>query len=72
LIVKLKRCESGVNCTAKDHKIPATTLKDWLSGRVMDKTNLDQAGISMRTIKELSTFVKDCATIVYGNLINKL
>ena len=63
----VKSGKSGINRAAKDHGVPPTTLKDRLSGRVQKNTNPGPSRyLNDKEEKELSTFVKNCATIGYG------
>ena len=51
----------------RDHGIPATTLKDRLSGRVKENCHPGPSRyLTENEENELSTFVKDCASIGYG------
>ena len=66
-IEAVKSRKSGVNRAARDDGIPATTLKDRLSGRVKENCHFGQSRYLNDTEEnELSTFVKNCASIGYG------
>ena len=66
-IEAVKSRKSGVNRAARDHGIPATTLKDRLSGRVKENCHPGPSRyLTENEENELSTFVKDCASIGYG------
>ena len=59
--------QSGINCAARDHGVPPTTLKDRISGRVQNNTKPGPAKyLSDKEESELSTFLKDCAAVGYG------
>jgi len=63
----VKSGKSGVNQAARDHGVPPTTLKDRLSGRVKENTKPGASRyLNDMEEKELSTFVKGCASIGYG------
>jgi len=40
----VKSGKNGANRAAKDHGVPATALKNWLSGRVQKDTNSVPSG----------------------------
>jgi len=66
-IEAVKSGNSGVNRAAKDYGIPATTLKDRLSGRVKENALPGpNRYLNENKENELSMFVKDCASIGYG------
>ena len=63
----VKSGKSGVNCAAADFGIPATTLKDILSGRVKENCRPGPSRyINENEENELSIFVKYCASICFG------
>lgn len=63
----VKSGKSGVNRAAIDHRVPSTTLKDRLSGRVKEGTNPGpRRYLDKEQETELSAFVKNCAAIGYG------
>ena len=63
----IKAGKSGVNRAAMDHGIPATTLKDRLSGRTKENSRSGPSRyLNENEENELSIFVKDCASIGYG------
>ena len=67
----VKSGKSGINHAAINHGIPPTTLKDRLSGRVQNSTPGPVRYLSNNKEKELSTFIKDCASIGYGKGSNE-
>ena len=59
--------KSGMNRAAADNGIPATTLKDRLSGRTKENSRSGpNRYLNENEENELSTFVEDCASIGYG------
>ena len=66
MLAALKAVESGmgINKAACEHGVPATTLKDWVSGRVAHAPDLTYVSVEEET--ELGTFLKNCACVGYG------
>ena len=58
--------ESGINRAAVDHGIPSTTLKNRISGRVKKDSTGPDRYLTDSEEKELSTFLKSCASLGYG------
>ena len=57
----------GVNEAAREYKIPPTTLKDRLSGRVIHGTNMGaKPYLSHEEERELVEFLLNCAKMGYG------
>ena len=57
----------GVNEAAREYKIPPTTLKDRLSGRVIHGTNMGaKPYLSHEEERELVEFLFNCAKMGYG------
>ena len=72
-IEAVKSGKSGVNRAAADHGIPATTLKDRLSGRVKENSCSGPSRyLNKNEENELSTIVKGCASIGYGKIIKEV
>ena len=63
----IEAVKSGKNHSVADLGIPATTLKDILSGRVKENCRPGPSRyINENEENELSTFVKYCASICFG------
>ena len=69
MLAALKAVESGtgINKAACEHGVPATTLKDRVSGRVAHETKPGpRPYLSTEEETEFGTSLKNCASVGYG------
>ena len=59
----------SISQAARDHRVPKTTLYDWVSGRVTHGTNPGpQPYLNSQEEKELGTYLKHCAKVGCGKM----
>ena len=65
--LKAVKSATGINKAAREHGVPATTLKDRVSGRVAHGTIPGpRPYLSVEEETKLGTFLKNCASVGYG------